>query len=87
MAGDGDLDDAQRVAEEALAVSRSVGLRGWASTMTTQLGDLALARGDVDGAVSLHNEAVQIAGELALPTVAEAALEHLSAALAHQDDR
>jgi tetratricopeptide (TPR) repeat protein len=61
---------------EARDVSAMHGLRGWHAVMTTRLASL-IRHSDPDGAAVLHQAALDVARELALPDVEATALDGL----------
>jgi tetratricopeptide (TPR) repeat protein len=83
----GRIEAAEAVAREGRDLSESCGLRGWQSRMSTQLGSLAVLRGDNEVGAGHYRAAVDLAHELALPHAELAALEGLARAHHHNGDR
>ena len=66
LAALGRSDEAQRSAEEALAIARSIRHRGWTATAHRALGVAALQREDLDAAEAQFRQSLEIAAQLEL---------------------
>jgi predicted ATPase/DNA-binding SARP family transcriptional activator len=62
-------EEARAALSEARDLSEEHGLRGWLATTSTRLGVLVRTTGDLARAAALHRAAIDLARELALPTV------------------
>ena len=63
----GDLDEAERLFRESLAIDREIGNRQGEATSLRNLGNIAEARGDLAEAERLHRESLAIKREIGIP--------------------
>ena len=78
--------EAESIVREARDVSASHGMRGWESTMSTRLGSLALARGDLDAAGEQFQLAAALARDLAFPAAEAPAIDGLGLVHRHRGE-
>jgi predicted ATPase len=83
---DGDLDEAQRMHEQAVALARASGDRSSLTRALNELGNVLLIRGEFDAAASTLAEALAISREVGFPEATGHVLTNLGLAVLSRGD-